>query len=296
MMRCNALSLHGLLLALPLMVAASVLQEQLPGDSCPTSQAASSERLLHEALLHSNLTLLPAHQCSLSISRRLTVTGFHGKLDLQLRLRDSCNLHDGATGAEQSPAQGLVVIQQLPRGIYADPYELGTLAQEPGVRSHDVQMRFHGRVDLESMDRGAVPQALSLVLPADVQAIADDGLEDHAASSSSGFTISMPLHSRYVQAVEACNQTRLWAGHFVSHILPTPLAACYMSSAESTISPSTTDAFVSADSMVLQWTVPVGSLHHASLVAGLTVGSSAVGAMAVLWNLFAWKQPIPSVA
>ena len=296
MKRCNAPTLLRLLMALPLIVATCVLQEQLPGDSCPTSQAAPSERLLHEALLHSNLTLLPAHQCSRSISRRLTVTGFHAKLEYQVRPRDSCNLHDGTPDAEQPSAQGLVVIQRLPPGIYADPYELGTLAQEPEVRSHRVQIRFHGQVDLESMGSTATPQALTLMLPADVKACAADDLGDHTATLSSGIAIRVPLHSRYVQAVEACNQTGLWASRFVSHTLDGPLAACYTSRAEGIVPPSLADALVGAGSEVLQWTVPAGSLHHASLVAVLTVGSSAVGAMAVLWHLFAWTGRSPIIA
>ena len=276
-MSCSAIPSHILLMLPALAVSHAMLQPQAGWEqTCD----AGTEALLRSIMLQSNITLMPASECILQISSSLTVTGFHGKQLFTL----------GTTGQQQPCARGMLVLQQLPPGIYADPYELDSWSQSADNKARDVGVQFHGQVDLESIDDQAMSQAVSLTLPLGIGTCTDGALghvhQDRAARGA-GYSVSVPLHSRYVQAVPKPDSSSWWGGMLMSHTLHAPWAACYIVGATNSRNMDVSDVFVGTENAALQWTMPVGSLWHAPVVAALTVGSTALGALGVLWQLWA---------
>ena len=249
----------------------------------PRSDAFAASLL--QSLLHDHgLRTLPASCCSLQIASSLDVTGFHGKLDLALQHRQRLLSTDSSMCA--SHAQELLIIQHLPCGIFADPYELETWAKEHEARSSAPHVLFHGQVDLESKGSQAQPQAVSVLLPVGSLNCHTPGTEPLAAMCGN-HTLNLPLHARYAEPAAATNEVKLWGGRFVQLQLPDTLAVCCISAAETPQHAVRLEHAVVEVEGVLQWSIPVGALDHAAIVAMLTLAFTFVGGAVIVWQLFA---------
>ena len=247
---------------------------------------------LPQSLLHTHgLRTLPASCCSLQIAASLAITGFHGTLNLALQHRQRLSSSDSTTCG--SHAQSLLIIQHLPRGIFADPYELETWAKEHEARSQAANVRFHGQVDVESISSQALPQAVSIMLPIG-SFNCQTQCADPSAAVCGNHTLSLPLHARYAEAAAATHESRLWGSHFVQLQLPDTIAVCCTTAAETSKHAGTRleHALVGVGG-TLQWTIPVGAQDHAAVVAVLTLAITLVGGAAVVWQLLA--SPLPGL-
>lgn len=83
---------------------------------------------------------------------RLAASGFHGKVHYDISLA-AIPLGSFSGFCE------LLLLQPLPAGVYADPYELKTWA---GRTQGVLETRLFGEVDVENIESKSLPSALAL--------------------------------------------------------------------------------------------------------------------------------------
>ena len=245
--------------------------------------AATHRELLEEALQHYNVTPAAPSPCAAAATTSLATTGFHGRLQLALAPQCCGPVPQASCTAACSPSaeQGsrLLVLQALPSGLYADPYELASWAQELPAQLQPAAVELFGPVDLESAAPAAQPQLLTVSVPA---ALGCSG----AACSTAAQTLSIPLHARYQQPAWSEQQTGwlAWLGGPVVHIvLPrSRLLAQHLREWEWLCGET-------AEAQQLVWSVPTGSLQHADFVAWLTMGVTSCGAAVCSWHISKYK-------
>ena len=201
----------------------------------------------------------------------MKTTGFHGQVQYAL---DQCQL--------ELPGQcQLTVLQPLPAGLYADPYELQNLMSASGDHGTNLQMsafRLFGPIDVEKIECDCNATILSVSAQIKVSSREGSSCPDKENS-----ILSLPLHARYpvpsLQPLPGVVSLLLGTHHQYNVADPAFRVDC------ATPAESKADCFSSAQHstrMQLHWTVPAGGLWHAQFVLFFTAITAVCGLCALL--------------
>lgn len=229
--------------------------------------------LWQDALQHHNwlATNCQAMQ-SEAMQATMTTTGFHGQVQYaldqrQLALSDQCQL---------------TVLQPLPAGLYADPYELQNLMSTSGSdHGTNLQMsafRLFGPIDVEKIESECNATILSVSAQIKVSSCEAKSCPDKGHS-----ILSLPLHARYpvpsLQPLPGAVSLFLGTHHQYNVADPAFRVECARPAE------SKADCFASAQHSTrkqLHWTVPAGGLWHAQFVLFFTAITAVCGLCALL--------------
>lgn len=226
------------------------------------------DALQHHGWLATNCQAMQSE----AMQATMKTTGFHGQVQYaldqcQLALSDQCQL---------------TVLQPLPAGLYADPYELQNLmSASAGDHGTNLQMsafKLFGPTDVEKIESDC--NATILSVSAQIQ------VSSHQAKSCSDkehSILSLPLHARYpvpsLQPLPGVLSLFLGTHHQYNIADPAFNVKCARPAE------SKTDCFSSAQrstKVQLHWTVPAGGLWHAQSVLFLTAITAVCGLCALL--------------
>lgn len=226
-------------------------------------------------------TTQPAH-----VKIVLQPTGFHGQI--QYGISHSELVHfDGCK---------LTVLQPLPAGIFADPYELENLVTA-GERQHNDSLRLSmfrlfGTIDVEKIECDCNATVLS--------ASAHLHSPKEAAKSCSGAQhsyLSVPMHARYpapqLQPVSGLVPILLGAHHQYNLSDPVVRVECSRASQQKSdcylplLVQTSSNAHEKLD---LHWTVPAGGLWHIQFVHSVTAFTAVCGLCALLRTVLSQHQ------
>ena len=255
-----------------MMTCATVLQ---------LATALESTSLWQQALQHHGWSFTDTgnsiNQCqplpAAAISVNLQPTGFHGHIQYtvnhsQLVLTDNCQL---------------TVLQPLPAGIYADPYELGSLVSTSGgSKGFELRIssfKLFGTIDVEKIESEC--NATVLAVSAQLHTFRDETWSCPVMNHS---ILSVPLHARYpapqMQPLPGSLTSLLGAHHQYNVADPTISVTCASSPLlkSGCVSSAGSEA---NQAMQLHWVVPAGGLWHALLVQ-LVTSVSALSSLLIL--------------
>ncbi|GBF90927.1 hypothetical protein Rsub_03782 [Raphidocelis subcapitata] len=136
----------------------------------------------------------PWNSAAVRLTRELDGAGFHRTLSLRV---DAAGAVPAAAAAAAGPAAcRLVLLQPLPSGLFADPYQLEDLR-----RTSPAAPRFEllGPLDLELPAPACQPTLLAVDLGPPQQQHGSAG----AAAAAAGWEAEVPLHAKYAQPVSA---------------------------------------------------------------------------------------------
>ena len=241
-------------------------------------------QLLEEALAHYNVSAPAPERCGAAAD--LVTKGFHGKLRLRLpavSCRNGSSARAGCSSTCDSSSQGsssLLVLQALPSGVFADPYELATWQQDLPSQLQPAAVQLFGAVDLESIQSAASPQLVSIMVQgctAPVSAVQQQ-------------TLSVPLHARYhLPARPEAGTWCAWlAGPMANISLPQPRVLTQHAAGWSWLCVQPDEDIEDGR---LGWQVPVGNLEHTALMSGLTYSLMVCGAAVVTHQLMKQQRP-----
>ena len=225
------------------------------------------EALQHHGWLATNCKAMQSEAMQASMK----TTGFHGQVQYaldqcQLALFDQCQL---------------TVLQLLPAGLYADPYELQNLmSASGGDHGSNLQMsafRTFGSVDVEKIESDCNATVLSVSAQFKLPSHKDNLYPcQHSV-------LSLPLHARYpvpsLQPLPGVVSLLLGTHHQYNVADPAFTVECARPAE------SKADCFASAQRstrMQLHWTVPAGGLWHAQFVLCFTAITAVCGLCVLL--------------
>ena len=195
---------------------------------------------------------------------KLDNTGFHGHITYTVSLTSVMDL----------AACNLTVLQLLPAGIYADPYELENVVttshEVRGNALHLSSFKVFGVVDVEKIESDCSQTLLSVSAWH-----AASQTQGESCTAQSHVRLTVPLHARYPPPTEARTSgfaTQLFGGlHQYNITQPVfqieraeqsgPRRTCY----SSPIQEASTNA-----QQTLHWTVPTGGMWHMQVVEIVT--------------------------
>lgn len=203
-----------------------------------------------------------------STNTELHRTGFHGKVTYTVQLPQ----------AVASDTCKFTVLQLLPAGVYADPYELQNLVttntQKEGGRL--LSVKVFGLVDVEKIETDCGHTLLSVsaqCVAAQMQVVSHHG--------DMQMKLTVPLHARY-PAPQKCRAsglfTFLFSGLHHYNMTPSLLRVEHANKADSNPSPQ---CYSGQAQHSLHWTVPTGGMWHMRLVEIVTT-LTAVSSLCVL--------------
>ena len=164
-----------------------------------------------------------------------------------------------ATDSQQ--AVQLLLLQPLPSGVYADPYELASWQADLPQHLQPTTAQLFGPVDLESAQPAARPQLVSLSAPA------SPGCSRPACTATKQM-LSVPVHARYHLPVWPTDSS--WAAQ-----LGGPRALVELQQPRLLVQAGSRALWLclQPDSPALSvlWDVPAGNLQHATLISWLTL-------------------------
>ncbi len=213
----------------------------------------------------------------------MQTTGLHGQVQYaldqcQLALSDQCQL------ALSDQCQ-LTVLQPLPAGVYADPYELQNLIStsggDHGTNLRMSAFRIFGSIDVEKIESDCNATILSVSAQIKVSSHKGKSCPDKEHS-----VLSLPLHARYpvpsLQPLPGVVSLLLGTHHQYNVVDPAfrvecarpaeSKAACFSSAQHSTREQ-------------LHWTVPAGGLWHAQFVLFFTAITAVCGLCVLLQTI-----------
>lgn len=253
---------------------------------CCLARAAGLSELMHQALQHYNISQPPHELCPGAAAATLVTTGFHGRLQLVLP-EPCCEQQSGQasaqeldrTAATRSPGGRMLMLQELPANVFADPYELATWQEEHSGRLRPTAIKLFGPVDLESMQSAASPQLLGITVGALSVACSQ-------ALCSGPLTVSVPLHARYHPPAWPKPSSGWLGGPHATFTLPQPQVLAGQDG--QWLCPSGIVGRTS-ELQPLQWQVPVGNLKHSTAVTGLTFAVLTCGAAVLVRQVLTYK-------
>ena len=211
---------------------------------------------------------------------KLHNTGFHGHITYTVSLNEAVDL----------AACNITVLQLLPAGIYADPYELENIVTASGnMRDnglHQSSFKVFGVVDVEKIESDCSQTLLSV---STWYAASQAPLESCTAQSHLKLTI--PFHARYPPPSVARTSgfaTQFFGGmHQYSVTQPIfrvehadqlgPGRLCYLKAVQEANSNA---------QQLLHWTVPTGGMWHMQLVEIVTSLTAICCACYLLKSVF----------
>lgn len=226
------------------------------------------DALQHHGWLATNCQAMQSE----AMQATMKTTGFHGQVQYaldqcQLALSDQCQL---------------TVLQPLPAGLYADPYELQNLmSASGGDHGANLQMsafRIFGPIDVEKIEFDCNATILSVSAQIKVSS-----REAKLCPDKEHSILSVPLHARYpvpsLQPLPGVVSLFLGTHHQYNVADPAFRVECARPAE------SKADCFSSAQRstrMQLHWTVPAGGLWHAQFVLFFTAITAVCGLCALL--------------
>ncbi len=226
------------------------------------------DALQHHGWLATNCQVMQSE----AMQATMKITGFHGQVQYaldqcQLALSDQCQL---------------TVLQPLPAGLYADPYELqnlmSTLGGNQGTNLQMSAFRIFGSIDVEKIESDCNATVLSVSAQIKVSSHKGNSCPDKEQS-----VLSLPLHARYpvpsLQPLPGAVSLLLGTHHQYNVADPAFRVECARPAE------SKADCFASAQrstSMQLHWTVPAGGLWHAQFVLVFTAITAVCGLCVLL--------------
>ena len=231
------------------------------------------DALQHHGWLATNCQAMQSE----TVQATMKFTGFHGQVQYAL---DQCQL-------VLSDQCQLTVIQPLPAGLYADPYELQNLmSASGGNHGTNLQMsafRIFGSTDVEKIESDCNATVLSVLAQIKASSVKGNSCADKEHS-----VLSLPLHARYpvpsVQPLPGLVSLLLGRHHQYTVVDPAYRVECARpaeskAACSSSAQPSTR--------MQLHWTVPAGGLWHAQFVLFITAITAVYGLCVLLKTILA---------
>ena len=218
-----------------------------------------------------------------STNMELHNTGLHGEITYTVDLPqgvafDTCNF---------------TVLQLLPAGLFADPYELQNLVTTTMQRGNSkllTSFKVFGVVDVEKIETDCSQTLLSVS--------AHYAVLQTQAMSCNGHTrigLTVPLHARYPapQLFGASSlSTFLWSGLHHYNITKPLFTVDYASESAATPQCYSTPAQHTSETsqQFLHWTVPTGGMWHMQLVEIVTVLTAVCSLCVLLKAILAQKR------
>lgn len=226
----------------------------------------------------------PDNQChhmqAASTNMELQNTGFHGKITYTVDLPQ----HMGFDSHK------FTVLQLLPAGLYADPYELQNLVTTTMQRGDSKLLssfKVFGLIDVEKIETECSQTVLSI--SAHYAACQTD---DASCTAHMQMELTVPLHARYPapQTFHAPGfKAFLWSGlHHYNITRPLFLVEDASESGAATPRCYSTPAqqISSSGQQFVYWTIPTGGMWHMQLVEIVTVLTAVCSLCILLKAIF----------
>lgn len=239
----------------------------------------NSASLWDQALLHHGWPTMPRTKTAQVQCHRMQVnttdvklhkTGFHGKMTytvdlLQAVAFDGCNF---------------TVLQLLPAGVYADPYELQNLVTTTTHKCNSGLLsafKVFGSIDVEKIETDCCQTLLSVsghYTASQLQALS-------TCNGHLQVKLTVPLHARY-PAPEQRRPSGFWSFLFSGlqqYNISRPFLVVEHTSEKDSV--ATSQCYAAQAQHSLHWIVPTGGMWHIRLVEVVTV-LAAVSSLCVL--------------
>lgn len=215
------------------------------------------------------------HMQAASTNMELQNTGFHGKVTYTVDLPQHM----------ASDSHKLTVLQLLPAGLYADPYELQNLVTTTMQRGNSALLssfKVFGLVDVEKIETDCRQIVLSISAH-----YAACQTRDASCTAHLQMELTVPLHARYPapQTFHAPGfEAFLWSGlHHYNITRPLFLVENTSESSAATPWCSTSAQQISnSDQQCVYWTIPTGAMWHMQLVETVTVLTAVCSLLVLL--------------
>ncbi|XP_020086549.1 uncharacterized protein LOC109708971 [Ananas comosus] len=194
------------------------------------------------------------------LQRKLVGEGSHRNLVSTLRFIDCSDAMPNFLNSYDCEA---VIIERLPRGVFADPFELQHLVN----RRVFADVAVFGDTNLE------LPSALSN--KSIVQIHMD--LQHHNLLSNCEIVIELPLHARYPPLdVSGYATVDIGGPDLLLRFRPKEVSSnsCFWSVTPVDVGPA----------KMVKWQIPCGSEAHSGMVSTITFVSALVGAMSIVFS------------
>lgn len=215
------------------------------------------------------------HMQAASTNMELQNTGFHGKVTYTVDLPQHMAFD----------SHKFTVLQLLPAGLYADPYELQNLVTTTMQRGNSELLssfKVFGLIDVEKIETDCSQTVLSI----SVQYAACQP-QDASCTEHMQMELTVPLHARYPapQRLDAPGfKAFLWSG-LRHYNMTRPLFLLETTSGSGAATPrcysTPAQQISSSDQQFVYWTIPTGGMWHMQLVEIVTV-STAVCSLCIL--------------
>ena len=203
----------------------------------------------------------------------LAAKGFHSQIQFTL---------DAQQARDHDICQ-MTVLQALPAGVYADPYELANIAGMSRTQStFQLQLAsYHvfGKVDVERIEPDCEPTVLSV--SANINA---SQVQPASAREPEALRLNVPLHARYPAPHRGRSADSFAAGAYHSYSIDnrTLILRCFNKAAHHFHDRVCQDVCqISSVHHSLQWIVPAGLTKHAKFTQIVT-SAVAVGSLTAL--------------
>ena len=219
--------------------------------------------------------------------RKVTLqpVGFHGHIKYivshqQAMISDTCML---------------TVLQPLPAGVYADPYELENILTAPnhqcGVAFHMSAFKLFGTVDVEKIESDCNATVLSVSGRFDTS-----GNGAQLCDSVKYPSLSVPLHARYPapHLHRSSGVIPFLMGSQHQYNLEQPKISMAYANASLAFCPATSvvEAESVAPNMQLHWIVPAGGVWHVQVVQAVTAFTAVSGLYVLLHTILLQHQKV----
>lgn len=210
----------------------------------------------------------------------LAAKGFHSQIQFTL---------DAQQARDHDICQ-MTVLQALPAGVYADPYELANIAGMSGTQSKfQLQLAsYHvfGNVDVERIEPDCEPTLLSV--SANISA---SQVQPPSARKPETLRLSVPLHARYPAPLTGRPADSFAAASYCNYSIdnPTLMLRCFNKAAHQfhdTARVCQDVCHISSVHHSLQWMVPAGLTKHAKFTQVVTFAVAVGSLSALLFAVF----------
>lgn len=215
---------------------------------------------------------------SIEVGARLVGQGMHRLLRYVVTARCSQGSGSGGSSAPPAAEEGqyeVALLQGLPAGIFADPYQLENAA----AAGRGPRVMLFGPIDLESIETTAVPTALAVY--GNLTLLGRSESRDDGCGSVAS---EVEVHARH-PVPQLPTGTSPWqryvASPLMEHVLPPPVVLVRQG-VHGPLVLSRWARLPTTGGDRLSWRVPAGNLLHAWIAPAVTAASVLIGAASVL--------------
>lgn len=245
--------------------------------SCCGAQLTSIRHKLHEeawAYHGMDAAKLAGANITAKTEAKLAAKGFHSHIEYTF---------DRQLLAKSKVCQ-ITVLQPLPAGVYADPYELANVVGMPSTKPQLQLAAYHvfGKIDVEKIEPDCEPTVLSVSANISIASLYLSAAT-LSAREPEAYHLKIPLHARYpVPHSQHPGHSDLYHNYTIE--APTVMLRCLDPLPQQTSGAATVCqdvCYVSSAKHDLRWTVPVGLDKHARLTQ-IATSAVAVGSLLAL--------------